>query len=236
MKLADLPTYVYIDASNIRNACKNSLHFDLDFLKLFQYLSAKYSKLRAINYFEGIADDDKKKQAEFDEFKKAGTTILTLARKAYQNPAKFRKITCEECQHVQKIQIAKKTQSLKSNIDVYLCANLIKQVLSSNTPTHFILLSCDGDFADMINTAFEINPRIYVSVIATPQTAKNNYLSIRLKKLREIPNYNLINIASISDKVAKRKEPHRGGTLDRCKHYSKSKRARQALNQEEGKK
>jgi hypothetical protein len=57
-----------------------------------------------------------------------------------------------------------------------------------------------------------------------------------LKKLREIPKYNLINIASIRDKVTKRKEPHRGGTLDRRKHYSKSKRARQALDQEGGKK
>ncbi len=59
--LSSLPTYVYIDGSNIRFACKNGLGFDLDYKKLFGYLSAKYTNLKRVAYLEGRSSDDAEK-------------------------------------------------------------------------------------------------------------------------------------------------------------------------------
>ena len=60
-KLVALPTYVYLDGSNIRLACRNGCGFELDFKKLYRYLETKYPKLVSVQYFEGISVGDAKK-------------------------------------------------------------------------------------------------------------------------------------------------------------------------------
>lgn len=58
--LRERKTFVFIDVSNIRYACRRSCGFDLDFIKYYHYLQNKYPNLQEVRYYEGIASDDKK--------------------------------------------------------------------------------------------------------------------------------------------------------------------------------
>jgi hypothetical protein len=69
-KVANLPTHIYIDGSNIRLACRRSCGFELDFKKLYAYFATKYPELVKAQYFEGISIGDTKKEAIFKKYEK----------------------------------------------------------------------------------------------------------------------------------------------------------------------
>ena len=96
-KLVELDTYVFVDASNIRASCLSSCGFRLDFKKLMQYLKNKYSHLKEVSYYEGIADDDSEKRKTFEKLSKIGYEVKTLKRKTYTNSAIFRTFRCKKC-------------------------------------------------------------------------------------------------------------------------------------------
>ncbi len=202
-RLKNLNTYVYIDSSNISNALK-VFKIELDFFKLFNYFKKTYPKLKTIKYFEGVDREDYKKQKDFAQLQQLGYEIKTLQRKTYLYPAKYKAFKCTHCKAKNNVRILRKKKILKSNIDVYLCSELMSDLLNVRTETHAIILSCDGDFADMIAKVLNRNRRIYISVFATPFRRKNNYLSIRLKKLEKISRYYLINILNIKDYIKKK--------------------------------
>jgi len=203
IKLENLKTYIYIDSSNIRNALKVS-HIDIDFGRLYKYLKNKYPKLQCVKYFEGIDKKDRKKVKEFKKLGKVGYEIRTLSRKAYKNSAKYRTYKCFNCKEKNTVEILKESKTFKSNIDVYLCSELMGDLLNVSTKSHAIILTCDGDYAEMIRNVLERNKDVYISVLATPFTEHNNYLSSRLKELNRIERYNLINILSIKDRISKK--------------------------------
>lgn len=70
--LKNRKTFVFVDVSNIRYACRCSCSFDLNFRKFYRYLRGKYANLQEVRYYEGIASDDEKK-----------TTIFSKARKSW---------------------------------------------------------------------------------------------------------------------------------------------------------
>lgn len=206
INLAALETYIYIDVSNIRAACLKTLGFKIDFNSLIRYFERRYPSLRDIRYYEGIAASDEKKRQTFATLKRSGYTICPLERKAYTNPAVFKKVVCKKCGNEFKTQILKKSVSLKSNVDVYIATDILKIAYLAKKPTHIILLSCDGDYAEMVREAINTNPNIHISVIATPPVkgSQKNTLSTRLRKLfNEIPRYNLIDIRDIRNHISK---------------------------------
>ena len=198
--LKGLPVYVYIDASNIKNALK-TFNIDIDFLKLYQYFMHKYSNLIAVKYFEGIDKEDIVQKNHLKKLEKAGYIVKSLERKTYLKPAKYKNIRCINCGKQNKIQILKETKKFKSNIDVYLCSELMGDLLNKRKKFHAIILSCDGDYAEMIKNVLNINNNIYISVLDTPFVKNNNYLSVRLKELRNVDRYQLVNILNIGDKI-----------------------------------
>lgn len=204
-KITDLPTYVLIDVSNIRSSCLKTCDFKIDFTKLYDYLKRKYPKLQDIRYYEGVAKGDKRKITEFKKLEKLGYTIKSLSRKSYINKAVIKNIECKECHHKNRVKVLPQTKKLKSNVDVYLATELLKIAFSAKKPTHIILFSCDGDYAEAIKAATE-NPNIKVTVVATPsiKDIDKNTLSTRLKELRRyIPNqYKLYNIEDIKDNIS----------------------------------
>lgn len=203
-ELSDMDTYVFIDASNIRYACWQSCGIRIDFKKLLKYLKEKYTNLKSANYFEGIASDDKERKKLFESYKRIGYKVFTLSRKKYVSPAIYRKIICKKCKATVRIRVSSKRETVKSNVDVYLATELLNVVADAKKATHIILMSCDGDYAEMIRSVTQRNSHVYVTVLATPFTKKNNYLSIRLKQLRrELSNrYLLRSIVEIKDKVS----------------------------------
>lgn len=172
-KLTELDTYVFVDVSNIRAACVRTLGFNIDFYKFLDYLQRKYPKLKNVYYYEGIARGDGEKQAEFDKLKDAGYDIRSLERKAYTEPPVYREIKCRNCKTKRRVQVLKKVTKLKSNVDVYLATDLLRLAYLTQKKVHIILVSCDGDYAEMIKSAIDINPRVIVSVLGTPVARGN---------------------------------------------------------------
>ena len=202
IKLKDLDTFVYIDVSIIRNALKIS-DIEIDWNMLYDYLKSTYKNLKSVKYFEGIDRYDNAKKEELEKLKTYGYKIKSLERKSYNEPPKYRTFVCKNCHHKNKVNISKKYKKLKSNVDVYLCSELMGDLLTSQKHVHAIILSCDGDYAEMIRNIIKKNSNVYISVFATPFTKSNNYLSIRLKKLERIDRYYLVNILNIKDRIRK---------------------------------
>jgi hypothetical protein len=96
------------------------------------------------------------------------------------------------------------TNVFKSNIDVYLCTELFSDIFDKLKPIHLVIFSCDGDYAEMIKKALDLNSHLSVSVFATPYTRHNKYLSSRLQELVGYSaRYHLVNIENIKDKIKK---------------------------------
>jgi len=205
--LSDLETYVFIDASNIRSCCLKTLGLKVDFYKLLEYFRKKYPNLKNVYYYEGIAKDDAKKQAEFDSLEKAGYEVRSLERKIYIEPPVYKEVKCRQCKAVRRVQILKKSTKMKSNVDVYLATELLKVVFPTKRPTHIILVSCDGDYAEMIKTAIDYNRNVHISVVATPVVKNSrNTCSTRLQALRRYsPNFYLTDIRDIEKYVRNQK-------------------------------
>ncbi|MBQ3409738.1 NYN domain-containing protein [Candidatus Saccharibacteria bacterium] len=135
---------------------------------------------------------------------KVGYTICALERKGYTDPAVYDTFKCRNCGYANKVKILPETKKLKSNVDVYLASDMVELAAKMTEPVHAILMSCDGDYAEAIKAALRVNPQIYITIMATPMTKKNNSLSSRLQifATRSFKNTALVNIASIKDKIS----------------------------------
>lgn len=203
--LAEFDTYVYIDVSNIRMCCLKTLEWELDFSKLMNYLKTKYPHLREVRYYEGLMSGDVKKRHELEQLEKLGFLVCSLERKAYFAPASYKEVSCKKCKNKQKVQVSGRKSKLKSNVDVYLAAQLLKRSYLTKRRVHIILLSCDGDYAEMIREAIETNKKVHISVLATPVIkGGNNTCSVKLQDMRgKLPRYHLTDIRDIEDYIKK---------------------------------
>lgn len=179
-------TYVFIDVSNIRLACSKTLGLWLDFVKLSGYFQKKYPNLKDMRYYEGISRDDEKKQKSFEYLAKKGYTICPLTRKSYNSvETEEYDVKCPRCGNEWKAEFSRERKIMKSNVDVYLATELLTIAHTAASPIHIILVSCDGDYAEMIKNALG-NPNVTISVLATPFTRNlaKNTLSVRLKQIK----------------------------------------------------
>jgi len=208
----DRDTYIFIDVSNIRSSCLKTLGLKVDFLKLLAYFQKKYPNLKDAYYYEGIAKGDTEKQAEFDKLAKKGYIICSLERKVYIEPAMHKNIKCRKCGTERRVQVMKKIVKMKSNVDVYLATDLLKQAYLTKKPITIVLVACDGDYAEMIKSALMTNDNVHISVLATPvvkpiklpggKIKDVNSCSTRLQELRgQFQGFNLLNIQGIKDLI-----------------------------------
>lgn len=205
-RLVNRDTYAFIDVSNIRAACLKTLGFRVDFKKLLVYLREKYPNLKDVRYYEGIAKGDVRKHARFRHLESCGYTICPLERKSYiTTESEAFNVECSECGHKWVQKVVRERRVMKSNVDVYLATELLAVANDAKTLTHIILLSCDGDYAEMIKSAISRNENVSVSVLATPpvEDVTRNTLSVSLRRLRNelSSRYQLTNIASIIDLI-----------------------------------
>ena len=205
MKINNLPTYIYVDVSNIRLACKRSCGFNLDFTKLYEYFKGKYINLKEVYYYEGIASNDKKREKDFRYLRdKVGYKVRPLKRRRYKDPPRYANFNCEKCGAPNSVMVAAGTTKLKSNVDVYLASDMIELAATHAESVHIILVSCDGDYAEAIKTIIRLNLKAHVSILATPMKRKNNCLSQRLQAFsnRKFKRTSLINIETIKDYIS----------------------------------
>ena len=200
-------TVVYIDVSNIRYACIRSCGFNLDFIKLYNYLKKKYPDTQEIRYYEGISFRDARKLAHFRFLsEKIGYKVCPLSRKGYIEPTRYETFKCENCNFPNKVKVLPENIKLKSNVDVLLASDMLECAAKAKVPTNFVVVSCDGDYVEAIKAVLRLSPKSRVTVLATPMTEINNCLSARLRRLsRELnrENYQLVNINDVRDQIAK---------------------------------
>lgn len=198
-------TYVYIDASNIRNACRISCGFYLDFVRLYKYLKTRYPNLSDVRYYEGIYKNDSRKINFFKKLKRVGYTVCPMERKKYVQEAKRETVNCWKCGTPNRIEVLGEVTKYKSNVDVYLASDMLLQVAMMKKPLNIVLLSCDGDYVELIKNVLKLSPETCLTVLATPNKRNNNMLSYRLKRLsRELgqSKYRLENIETIKDYIS----------------------------------
>lgn len=199
-----LPTYVFIDVSNIRSACLKSCGFNIDFMKLLECLNDKYPNLIDVKYYEGMARGDTKKKAYFNKLEEAGYSVKTLLRRTYTNPAIMKSFKCRHCGSRNRVKVLPSETRMKSNVDVFLASEMLEIAYEAKEPIHIVILACDGDYAEAIKIAAK-NKNVRISVIATPSMRdwRKNALSVRLKELRKelSGQYQLNSIADIKDYI-----------------------------------
>ncbi len=83
-------------------------------------------------------------------------------------------------------------------------SEMMFDAMSARGETHLILLSCDGDYAEMIKKLLRSLPKLHITVLATPYTTPVNFLSKRLMGLtKELgKQYLLRSMLEIKDKVS----------------------------------
>lgn len=202
--LKNRETFVFVDVSNIRYACRCSCGFDLDFKKFYRYFQDKYANLQEVRYYEGVASNDERKRRYFQRLEKTGYTICSLERKSYTNEAKYADFECMKCGAVNTVQVLPEITKLKSNVDVYMAVDMMQCAIRATESIHIILVSCDGDFTEAVHGILSVNPSVFVTIMATPMTRTNNCLSVRLKNLRsELPkDMTLMNIDNIKEQIS----------------------------------
>jgi hypothetical protein len=151
---------------------------------------------------EGRSSDDKIKLGIFKKYQRYGYEVLSLERKNYTVPAIVKNFNCKKCKTLNKVEAMPATEKMKSNVDVYLCSEMMFDALAAKKPAHFVLMSCDGDYAEMIKKILSNRPDHFVSVLATPYVKGKNFLSSRLIKLNANRNYRLIDISTIKQKIS----------------------------------
>lgn len=183
--LQHLDTYIFIDVSNIRWACLKTLNLWLEFSELADYFKQKYPNLKDLRYYEGIAVGDTAKQRTFGYLTHKGYTICPLERKSYTSTeVEEREVKCPKCGNEWVAEFSRERKAMKSNVDVYLASELLGVAYLATKPIHIVLVSCDGDYAEMIKCALK-NPNVTVSVLATPPVRDftKNTLSVRLRQV-----------------------------------------------------
>ena len=134
-----------------------------------------------------------------------GYTICPLERKSYCSiEIDEREIRCPKCNNEWVARFSHERKVMKSNVDVYLASDLVQMATLADHAVHIILVSCDGDYAEMIRCALK-NPNVTVSVLATPSVRNwmKNTLSTRLKQLlvdypTQVGRFHLRDISELS--------------------------------------
>lgn len=204
----DLPTYVFVDASNISNACVG-FGMNLDFVRFKWYLERNYPLLVKTFYYEGGVKNDLNKLKYFSKLTRHGYIVRSLQRKTYIQPSVFKDFTCENCGAENRVKVLDEHEELKSNVDVYLATDFLKTAFTVGMPAHLMIVSCDGDYCEPIVEALDL-PEIRVSVMAVPKRGfGQNYLSTRLQELKErFPrSYYLTNILGLEESVKSKRKP-----------------------------
>ncbi|MCL2038767.1 hypothetical protein FWG86_02625 [Candidatus Saccharibacteria bacterium] len=138
----------------------------------------------------------------FKKYQRYGYEVLSLDRKKYITKATYKKVKCHKCKTIRHIQVSSQIAKFKSNVDVYLCSEMMFDATQVKGAAHLILLSCDGDYAEMIKKLLTNFPLLHITVLATPFTSPVNFLSIRLIEMRQYKNYHLTDISTIKDKIS----------------------------------
>lgn len=196
--------YAFIDVQNTASTTRKLLGFDIDWLKLYTYLTNKW-KCEKVYFYSGIDEGDEKTLKEFEVLIKAGCIVKTRTVFSYKKPDKIVSINCVACGK-ENIEVVAMGYNHKSNCDVDLTVDAMEQ---SGPEKEFLIFTGDGDFDYLINKIVERGAKVYIvsSNAGLKKPGLNTKrLSTRLKdvmKNNEQGKIDLVNIDSWKMKIQK---------------------------------
>jgi uncharacterized LabA/DUF88 family protein len=193
---------VYIDVANIRYALIKS-GYHINFRLLLSYLRTKYGANVIVKYYEGLALNDVKRDAEHEKLKSLGYDIHTVKRQKYFQPAKLHRVTCEKCGQINEIVVSPSRHVIKSNCDVALATDAMFDCFA-HQPERMVFFAADGDYAQLFIKLIE--KKCKVEVWAPYSSKANRSTSMKITELSRLyrGDFFFNNILDIVDIITKK--------------------------------
>jgi uncharacterized LabA/DUF88 family protein len=178
-------TYVFIDVSNIIYGAKKTGNWEVNYKKLYTYLTSRY-KASKIFFYAGVKSLTKNK---FTRLQKYGYILRLKELRIYKRKPLKRDIICLKCGCSFEKKIYRSPEQ-KANCDVDLTFDVMRYV---SDYSKMILMSGDGDFYPLVD--FLIKKSREVRVIGESRST-----AISIKR---IVGENFIDLISIKHIIKK---------------------------------
>jgi uncharacterized LabA/DUF88 family protein len=189
-------TFAFIDVQNTETTARQALGFEIDWMRLCEYLKNAW-KCREIFLYVGIDEGDTEREVVFEGLKACGYLVRSKYTSTYRNIDRTVRMTCPKC----KMDLEKKIYSgynRKANCDVELAVDAMRQMTIGNT---FIIFSGDGDFEYLIRTITESDAKVYIASSNAKIKHGNTWTRRLSEKLKRLTGEykGRINLVDISD-------------------------------------
>jgi len=174
--------YAFIDFQNTDITTKKILGFQIDWLKLYQFLKNDW-KCENVFMYIGVDAGDLETTAMLEELEKQGCIVRGKTVFAYKNRDKDIELLCPKCQHkfIEHIDMG---YNRKSNCDVELTVDAME---NAKEGSEFYIFTGDGDFEFLVRAVNKKGAR--VNIVSSPKKIKTGprYFSSRFStKLRDL--------------------------------------------------
>lgn len=174
--------FAFIDFHNTDGTTKKLHGFNVDWIKLYEFLVSKW-KCEKVFFYIGVDEGDLDTTAMLEDLVKRGCIVRAKTVFAYKNKDKEINIICPSCgnKFIKRIDAG---YNKKSNCDVDLTVDAMEL---TEQDSKFYLFTGDGDFGSLIENV--ISKGVKVSLISSAKKIISgpryftSRLSVKLRKL-----------------------------------------------------
>ncbi len=178
-------TYVFIDVSNIIYGAKKTGNWEVNYKKLYVYLTSRY-KASKIFFYAGVKSLTKNK---FRRLERYGYILRLKELRIYRKKPLKRNVICPKCRYSFEKKIYRPPEQ-KANCDVDLTFDAMRYI---SDYSKMILMSGDGDFYPLVD--FLIKKSREVRVIGEAHSTATS--------IKKIIGENFIDLISIKHIIKK---------------------------------
>jgi uncharacterized LabA/DUF88 family protein len=172
--------FAFIDFQNTDSTTKQLLNFEIDWLKLCNFLKNKWD-CEKVYIYAGIDRNNINETSVFDNLEKSGFIIKSKAVFAYKNKDREINVLCPNCKN-KFVYLIDMGYNKKSNCDVDLTVDAINL---AGHDKEFFLFTGDGDFKYLVEDLVLKGVKVCIVSSAKRIYKGNRYFTSRLsKKLR----------------------------------------------------
>jgi uncharacterized LabA/DUF88 family protein len=182
--ISNMKRFAFVDVQNTDSTARKMLGFNIDWIRLSEYLKNSRS-CTEVYLYSGIASDDFEMQREFETISQTGCCVVkTKTISSYRNKSKVEKIVCPACkfESVHRIDMG---YAKKSNCDTELSVDVMQ---ISGPEVEILLFTGDGDFEYVIRKALEKGvEKVSIYSYAEKYIDQDGFVVSRFsKKLRDL--------------------------------------------------
>lgn len=182
--------YAFIDVQNTETTALKTLNFQIDWIKLLDYLETRWN-CQKVFFYPGIQHGDDERGAEFSALSERGAIVRPKYYYVYKNQDRIAKIMCPTCD-TEILHRMDMGTNWKCNCDVELTVDILENVREN---TEIMLFTGDGDFEFLIHKVIEKGGIVTLVSSAKKIRKGPQYFISRLStKLRKLTEEDGINV------------------------------------------